>query len=970
MMTAESFAMLAQQHRNGAPGFTMQEYLKGDTLVHPYYDFDDKHDVEPTDEAKDALLVEFKGLVQTLHPGCNIVYAQRNGPIAGGKYKVSYRAWVLGVKIAVGDIPRHVRAIMCTQGLPPRLDLSVYKAKEQLLGVIHGCKDIDVVKRYLKPLDESISLESFLAQNVKEDDKMLAVGGDKKRTNSTLASAVPSAVKRSKKAGNVDPTTASSSSSSSAPSDGGSASAPTSWAAVPGDHQEILRLASDFFGEKYRMRENLTKILINDDNTCILFPTVETWCYIKKSSHASNHQSVAMSSTGCRFKCTDIECQNAQGAPDTLILFRDLPVALRDFFESLVRPAEPVDDTIMEAAKEDCQKHIVANYPQERNLDITPVAQTLIAMARFTKCANCQSTTRFRHTYEGLSVHCERCIWQFPGNGSVISPPQEMYPKLYQMFKIIVNTTNNITNINISGEADLLDGHFNDIQPIFEDQELNQKMFQSFTGHSFDLGRVIHHLGRSRLGLTSISESELWWVWDEERLLWVKSKRKAEYYIADVISQYYVEAQRWFKENTTDPQLAKIRDVKLGNIIKKFKDREKGTLLHDAATHFNEKEELFENRLDANKELLGFEGWVYDLSNDEYRPARPEDHVTMSCGYRLPEVDLQVRSEIMDFVRSIQSTEEDLEYLLMFLASSLDGFNRDEVFHCFKGAGRNGKSALADLMSYVLGGNPDDDRGTAGYYHVISSTMLTFPRPSSASPVPDILHLKSKRLVITSEPERNQKLNSEFIKFLTGNDAISGRWCHQNEDVRFLPQHSLVILANHLPAIDDDEAVWLRSRVVDFPHKFVHNPTHSHERQIDTGLKHRMRHWGPQFMLILLDYYKRYREIGSLQPTANVLRATNEVRDDNDLHKQFIEENLVVTGNAGDRIHQSQLYREFSVWVFKRDRTINVTQSMKTALKVKLSAIMGVTYLNSTRIATASPSPGFRGVIFIDEAEG
>ena len=182
-LTVGKFIQKAQE-KGCKPDFTLQEHFTAGTPVKPFYDWDAKYKTVPTAEELPELekshLTEFQAIVEKLHPGKTIEYAQRHGALQGCGdyvYKISFRAFVQGVRSTVLDIPRHVRAVL---GLGPKethanLDLSVYKAKEQLLAVIKGCKDTDVIKRYLMPLDRTASLGAFLAQNVEDDDEELVV---------------------------------------------------------------------------------------------------------------------------------------------------------------------------------------------------------------------------------------------------------------------------------------------------------------------------------------------------------------------------------------------------------------------------------------------------------------------------------------------------------------------------------------------------------------------------------------------------------------------------------------------------------------------------------------------------------------------------------------------------------------------------------------------------------------------------
>ncbi len=142
--------------------------------------------------------------------------------------------------------------------------------------------------------------------------------------------------------------------------------------------------------------------------------------------------------------------------------------------------------------------------------------------------------------------------------------------------------------------------------------------------------------------------------------------------------------QRFYKEGpgvSPDETLNKQRAFKLDTIIKRLCGKEKTCILHEAATTLAINDRDFENRLDANKALLGFVGGVYDLDSQQYRQVRSTDMLTVNTGYKLPEhVDLGLRDQIMDFIRSIMPDEEAVTYLLKYLASCLDGYNREETF--------------------------------------------------------------------------------------------------------------------------------------------------------------------------------------------------------------------------------------------------------------------------------------------------
>lgn len=76
--------------------------------------------------------------------------------------------------------------------------------------------------------------------------------------------------------------------------------------------------------------------------------------------------------------------------------------------------------------------------------------------------------------------------------------------------------------------------------------------------------------------------------------------------------------------------------------------------------------------------------------------------------------------------------------ILEFSDGVKDGNTKEEIFIIFTGTTRNGKSLLSDLLKATLG----------NYYTSFAANILTKERPPPSQPQPDILYLKSKRVVI------------------------------------------------------------------------------------------------------------------------------------------------------------------------------------------------------------------------------
>ena len=76
-------------------------------------------------------------------------------------------------------------------------------------------------------------------------------------------------------------------------------------------------------------------------------------------------------------------------------------------------------------------------------------------------------------------------------------------------------------------------------------------------------------------------------------------------------------------------------------------------------------------------------------------------------------------------------------------------------------------------------------------------------------------------MVQLNEPDKGEKMNSAYIKELTGGDSLSGRALHSNQIVEFKPTASLCMLANDIPPLDvTDPATLGRMNVIPFNSTF------------------------------------------------------------------------------------------------------------------------------------------------------
>ena len=479
------------------------------------------------------------------------------------------------------------------------------------------------------------------------------------------------------------------------------------------------------------------------------------------------------------------------------------------------------------------------------------------------------------------------------------------YPNTFvQCNKNYINSIFNVGNINISinnsgNSSDESEVMIDENIKVFEDLELNKLILKSINGTPYNIARCLHYLKKNDYNCTY---SKNWYHYNNHK--WnPKGDTKIREYISTEFLQYYDKVLNHLNNNMLSVESAgQIK--KIYKIIKSLTITSmKNNIIMEACEIFYNSNELFEDELDKNPFLLGFTNGVYDLSKMEFRDGKPEDNITMNCGYDYLDKKTEMYPKLIKFMEDVLPIKKDREYFLMFLSSCLMGRNTSELFTIATGiSGRNGKSKMVELVDYTLG----------DYSGGVSSSMFTRPRPNAESADPGLLNLINKRFITASEPEKNDKFNSGFIKLITGNDSIKLRKCHSNDMITFQANFKIMMICNQIPDIDNmDKAFAKRLRCINFPTEFTANPHLPHEKLIDENLSLMLPLWKQDMMLLLLKYYPKFIN-GELKPTKNILKWTDKYKEETDIYLSFLNERTVV--KEGRNITMPHLFEEFKDW--------------------------------------------------------
>ena len=381
----------------------------------------------------------------------------------------------------------------------------------------------------------------------------------------------------------------------------------------------------------------------------------------------------------------------------------------------------------------------------------------------------------------------------------------------------------------------------------------------------------------------------------------------------------------------------------------------------------------FESKLDDNNYLLGFNDGVYDLEHGVFRPYAPTDLVSMTVRYDFPtEIIQEKREEVMAMVSSIIPDQEMREFIWTFLASTLIGENKDEIFVNFEGDGGNGKGVLTSLHTEALG----DYAGT------LQKNYLTNQSSSQDQQNTMLACLIKKRYVQVNEPEGDKTLNLNLIKELTGRDSIQLRKAHSSEVETVCPKFTLTMLFNQLSRINNtkDGGFLRRFLAINFPNKFVKsNPNPASNIYLaDTKLKDKIKNdedFKKQYMLLLLEYAKIYVENNErLNVPEKIYKNSRRLLADQDPYELFIEDNLLITKGERDYLKLDDVWGRFKEHFTDsrpKERIPN-KKTFKDNLVKTLETYDGVRYADSKN-RYKSPEGGktlanvFVGLKFLDD---
>jgi putative DNA primase/helicase len=280
-----------------------------------------------------------------------------------------------------------------------------------------------------------------------------------------------------------------------------------------------------------------------------------------------------------------------------------------------------------------------------------------------------------------------------------------------------------------------------------------------------------------------------------------------------------------------------------------------------------------DDNLDADPGLFAVKNGVIELYGDGFRPATPQDRLTM-CGaveYN-PEATCPKYDELMSL---FHSDPEIPPYLHRLGGAALEGKQNLQVMAIWYGqTAGNGKGTMERAWSRVFGTYAKRIPVEA----LVSGGKYDQHKDEKAK-------LRGARLVFTTEPSEGMRFSTGTVKSLTGGDPVTSREVYKGS-VTFDPTWLLCMSTNTRLAMGGDPGMARRLKEIPWEYTIPRD-------QIDDRIEDILAAEAPGILNRLLMGWLSYRADG-IQHPASVEQATADYFQEVDPIAQFIEECLTL----------------------------------------------------------------------------
>lgn len=300
------------------------------------------------------------------------------------------------------------------------------------------------------------------------------------------------------------------------------------------------------------------------------------------------------------------------------------------------------------------------------------------------------------------------------------------------------------------------------------------------------------------------------------------------------------------------------------------------------------------SELDYDPELLNTPEATYDLTQGTRgsHPHDPDDLITKITACSPGDKGMELWQESLDLF--FCHDRELIQYVQQIVGMAAVGRVYAEQMIIAYGGGANGKSTFWNTIARVLG----------TYSGKISADALTMSCKRNVKP--EMAELKGKRLIIASELEEGQRLNTGMVKQICSIDPIEAEKKYK-DPFHFVPSHTLVLYTNYLPKVTaNDDGTWRRLIVIPFNAKITG------KSDIKNYSDYLFEHAGPAILKWVIEGAETAIRKGfKIEEPKAVRDAVEKYREDNDWLGQFLEEHCEIDPSFTER--SGKLYQQYRV---------------------------------------------------------
>ena len=317
-----------------------------------------------------------------------------------------------------------------------------------------------------------------------------------------------------------------------------------------------------------------------------------------------------------------------------------------------------------------------------------------------------------------------------------------------------------------------------------------------------------------------------------------------------------IETSNWYRKrlNLTncDEEKKQIR-----NVIKKLETNASQLTIIKESAHLYHIEDIH-LLMNTNPYLICFQNGVYDLQALKFRDGNVQDLLSTKLPVYYKQPTREELDIFLNFFNHIFPDKELFDYFFYITCELFVGGNHDKIGQFWTGVGNNGKSVTQKLFEIMLG----------PFGSKLPTTVITTKKVKAGAASPELAKLVGGvRWTVFEEFNEDELINHGMFKLLTGNDSLYARALYK-DGITFQPFFKLIAICNDLPRFrGDDEATWIRVRVIPFESQFCeYPPEDEHEQRrtktfkIDKNIERHFKVMSQTLAWFLIDRLKEKRQ--------------------------------------------------------------------------------------------------------------